>query len=204
MRLRHKTWQEEMISSHKDIALEKTAIDEKSIPPFNMLEIGSGCGLFLLVLAKKHPENQYLGVEIQRTAFAIGIKKYVTDENRPTNIHYINAPIEALLPTLEDESLDCIFLNFNDPWPKKRHHRRRLTYPTKLEEYYRVLKKGGKLLVRTDNDDYFEGTKEYFAEFNKFSYKVDENAEPFEVMSEYESKFRSTGKSIHALSAIKL
>ena len=47
MRLRHKTWQEEMISSHKDIALEKTAIDEKSIPPFNMLEIGSGCGLFL-------------------------------------------------------------------------------------------------------------------------------------------------------------
>lgn len=74
MRLRHKTWQEEMISSHKDIALEKTAIDEKSIPPFNMLEIGSGCGLFLLELAKKHPENQYLGVEIQRTAFAIGIK----------------------------------------------------------------------------------------------------------------------------------
>ena len=80
MRLRHKTWQEEMISSHKDIALEKTAIDEKSIPPFNMLEIGSGCGLFLLELAKKHPENQYLGVEIQRTAFAIGIKKYVNDK----------------------------------------------------------------------------------------------------------------------------
>ena len=90
----------------------------------------------------------------------------------------------------------------NYHWNVKGHDF--FTIHAKLEEYYRVLKKGGKLLVRTDNDDYFEGTKEYFAEFNKFSYKVDENAEPFEVMSEYESKFRSTGKSIHALSAIKL
>ena len=71
----------------------------------------------------------------------------------------------------------------------------------------RVLVEGkvrARITEYINNDDYFEGTKEYFAEFNKFSYKVDEIAEPFEVMSEYESKFRSTGKSIHALSAIKL
>ena len=68
----------------------------------------------------------------------------------------------------------------------------------RLEELYSKHGDYVRDILRTAyiyNDDYFEGTKEYFAEFNKFSYKVDENAEPFEVMSEYESKFRSTGKS---------
>ena len=206
MRLRHKSWAEELIANHRDLALDKEDVEKGNLPHFSALEIGSGCGEFLIGKALAHPEIDFLGVEINRTAFAIALKKLLALEKVPSNIHFINVDISVLLPLIKDESLDALYLNFNDPWPKKKHNKRRLTYPTKLAEYYRVLKVGGTLFYKSDNDLYYEGSKEYFTEFKKFDVEFIDNYEETDaddVQSEYEQKFRSIGKSIHRIIAKK-
>ncbi len=206
MRLRHKSWAEELLANNRNLALNKEDIEQGNLPQFTALEIGSGCGEFLIGKALTHPEINFLGVEINRTAFAIAIKKLLALEKVPNNIHFLNADIALLLPTIKDESLDAIYLNFNDPWPKKKHNKRRLTYPTKLNEYYRILKTGGTLFYKSDNDVYYEGSKEYFTEFQKFDVEFIDNYEQTDVddvQSEYEQKFRTIGKSIHRIIATK-
>lgn len=206
MRLRHKSWAEELLANNRNLALNKEDIEQGNLTQFTALEIGSGCGEFLIGKALAHPEINFLGVEINRTAFAIAIKKLLALEKVPNNIHFLNADIALLLPTIKDESLDAIYLNFNDPWPKKKHNKRRLTYPTKLNEYYRILKTGGTLFYKSDNDVYYEGSKEYFTEFQKFDAEFIDNYEQTDVddvQSEYEQKFRAIGKSIHRIIATK-
>ena len=206
MRLRHKSWAEELLANNRNLALNKEDIEQGNLPQFAALEIGSGCGEFLIGKALAHPEINFLGVEINRTAFAIAIKKLLALEKVPNNIHFLNADIALLLPTIKDESLDAIYLNFNDPWPKKKHNKRRLTYPTKLNEYYRILKTGGTLFYKSDNDVYYEGSKEYFTEFQKFDVEFIDNYEQTDVddvQSEYDQNFRAIGKSIHRIIATK-
>jgi tRNA (guanine-N7-)-methyltransferase len=105
------------------------------------------------------------------------------------------------------ESLDCIYLNFSDPWPKARHAKRRLTYKTFLDKYYSLLKKGGKIIMKTDNLGLFEYSLESIKEHNKF--KLVEYTFDYEFdgskdgMSEYERKFREIGTKINRLVCIK-
>lgn len=194
-----------MIAKYPKVALERFAIEEKALPEFSALEIGAGCGQFLLDMAAANPQVKYLGVEVNRTAFAISIKKFDAVQPPLTNIAFLNADAENLLPQLADESLDVLYLNFNDPWPKKKHHRRRLTYPVKLQEYYRILKPRGKLLIKTDNVGYFEDSVGYFQEFNRFLVKAVRNyeTEPGDMCSEYEKKFRLQDRPIYRIEALK-
>jgi tRNA (guanine-N7-)-methyltransferase len=141
MRLRHKKWAEPLILAHKDVALNSD--DLTHLPAFSCLEIGSGCGGFLIKMAKAHPEERFLGVEVAYTAFSIAVKKLTEEEKPLNNIIFINSPSEKLMEFVQPSSLKAVYLNFSDPWPKKRHHKRRLTYPTKLAEYYKALKLGG-------------------------------------------------------------
>ncbi|MCI2068967.1 MAG: tRNA (guanosine(46)-N7)-methyltransferase TrmB [Bacilli bacterium] len=204
MRLRHKPWADDLLQAHKEVALNDN--DLPSLPPFNCLEIGSGCGEFLIQMASAHPENSYLGAEVANTAFAIAIKKLVGEEKYPHNLIFINTPAEKLMEFVSPSSLDRIFLNFSDPWPKKRHHKRRLTYPTRLAEYYAALKKGGVLAFKTDNDDLYMDSVGYFKTFGKFhftsidDYKVEAEDD---FPSEYEKKFRLKGVKIHRIVAVK-
>ena len=103
---------------------------------------------------------------------------------------------------LKDESVNTLFLNFSDPWPKKRHTKRRLTANSYLDSYYRILKKGGKLIFKTDNSDLFAFSVENMevSEFKVVS--IDNNydgKDPFDVQTEYELSFRDEGTSIHRI-----
>lgn len=210
MRLRHKAWAAPLLAAHRDIGLNLTDVVNKNIPPFDALEIGSGCGGFLIQMAEKNPSKRFLGVEVANNAFAIAVKKYVSlpEGERPENLHFLNAPVEKLFPLIPQESLDVIYLNFSDPWPKKRHNKRRLTFPTKLNEYAVLLKKGGKILFKTDNDILYTDSKKYFLSVGNLfdlrftdTYLVEEN--PDDCMTEYEEKFRSKGQPIHRIEAVK-
>lgn len=204
MRLRHKPWADDLIKEHKDIALNVD--DIPSLPDFNVLEVGSGCGGFILQMAEKFPEYQFLGAEVAETAFAIALKKMLGLEKVPTNVKFINTPIDTLIPAIKDNSLDRVYLNFSDPWPKKRHHKRRLTYPTRLASYFRILKDGGTLFFKTDNVDLYNDSKKYFEQFGQFKFTfIDEYKEvtPDDVASEYETKFRAKGVMIHKIIAVK-
>ena len=96
--------------------------------------------------------------------------------------------------------MDNIFLNFSDPWPKKRHAKRRLSAPSYLDNYYRILKKGGRLIIKTDNVDLFAFTKETL-EGSKFVLEsiTDDYTERdnFDAETEYEKAFREEGVAIH-------
>ena len=103
---------------------------------------------------------------------------------------------------IPDNSIEGIFLNFSDPWPKKRHHKRRLTAISYLNNYYRVLKPQGRLVIKTDNPDLFAFTLENLAETKFKTISQTDNYmdyDPFDTMTEYEQSFREEGVPIHRL-----
>ena len=111
-------------------------------------------------------------------------------------------PVSKHNDEIDDGFVHSIYLNFSDPWPKKRHEKRRLTYITFLNQYYRILKKGGRLYFKSDNDELYEYTKEEL-KLTKFKVVSDQENYQFDAetdfITEYENKFRSAGKSIHRI-----
>lgn len=205
MRLRHRKWADEVLESNKDIARNLSDFEPDSIPSFQNLEIGSGQGGFLLEVCKCHPEEKYLGVEINKNAFALAVKHAQAVKEEEKNFLLLNAPIERIFPLIHEHQLNCIYLNFSDPWPKKKQHHRRLTYPTLQKEYLRILKQDGTLYFRTDNIDLFNDSIEYFKETDLFDFEIIQpfysEKVDFLPPTEYEKKFRALGTQINLLIA---
>lgn len=207
MRLRHKKWAPATIARHPDSALNLDNLD--SLPSFSYLEIGSGKGRFLLTMAKKHPERRYLGVEINYNAFSLAIKLSEDIEFNDPPLHnfaFINAPFQRVFEKIPKESLDVIYLNFSDPWPRNREHKRRLTYPTFLNSYLSILKDGGLVRFKTDNESLYQDSLKYFASVSQFEMVLEgvyEKEDDDDVMTEFEQKFREQGKKIFRIVAKK-
>ena len=187
---------------------DKDTIEDKDFESFLKndhlrLEIGVGRGDFILNMAKKNPDCLFLGVEMCKMALAIAGKKIIQDE--VDNLLLVNMDVHYLFEKMGENSFDVIYLNFSDPWPKKRQNKRRLTYPTCLKENFRVLKPGGKVIFKTDNDVLFEDSLGYFDEsdFSVVSVTHDYILEDGDQMTEYEKKFRELGTKIKRLVAVK-
>lgn len=205
MRLRHRQWADHVLEENKDISRNLSDFDPEQLKTFQNLEIGSGCGGFLLELSRRFPETNFLGVEINRNAFAVAVKKAAEVKETQKNFLLLNSPIERIFPLIEDHQLDHIYLNFSDPWPKKKQKHRRLTYPTRLREYIRFLKPDGTLYFRTDNIDLFNDSIEYFKEVDLYDIEIiqpfySENVD-YLPPTEYESKFREKGVQINLIIA---
>ena len=207
MRLRHRKWADDVLEANKDIARNLSDFEPESIPTFDNLEIGSGQGGFLVEVSKLQPTEKYLGVEINRNAFALAVKHLAAIKEDHSNFMILNAPIERIFPLIKDGQLKNIYLNFSDPWPKKKQHHRRLTYPTLQKEYHRILKDDGTLYFRTDNVDLFNDSVEYFRETGLFDIEIIEPfySEKVDYLppTEYEKKFRAQGVDIHVIIAHK-
>jgi len=121
--------------------------------PFN-LEIGIGNGEFTSEYAKKNPDQNYLGFEVMKRIFnrAVGKARQVESGN----IRLIHFDATFFVSILEDESVDNFYVNFPDPWPKKKHKKRRLLKTEFIELLVKKLKKGGTLCMATDQIDYAE------------------------------------------------
>ena len=197
MRTKFKPWAEPYINEHKEVMC---SFDDLSNYDSYYLEIGSGKGQFLVDMAKKFPNLTFIGVERNVTCSGFTAKKLV--ENEIKNAKLVFADAAQMMPSIKDGSIETIFLNFSDPWPKKRHTKRRLTSESFLSEYYRVIKKGGKLIFKTDNYDLFTYTLEII---NVSSFKLVEanysydGSDPFDTQTEYEMNFRSKGMPIYRL-----
>lgn len=125
------------------------------------IEIGMGKGDFIASMASKDPDNIYVGVEISKQVLALAIKKierYKEDENinKLDNLYLMSFDAINLLEYFMPGQIDKIYLNFSDPWPKKKHTKRRLTYKTFLEVYKKALKENGIVEFKTDNRCLFE------------------------------------------------
>ncbi|MGH8279457.1 MAG: tRNA (guanosine(46)-N7)-methyltransferase TrmB [Gammaproteobacteria bacterium] len=119
------------------------------------LEIGFGNGDTLLTLACAHPHEDFIGVEVHRPG--IGRLLLGLESHALTNVRVVCADaLEVLSGCMPDASLSAILIYFPDPWPKKRHHKRRLVQPEFAALVARKLKRGGQLHLATDWPDYAE------------------------------------------------
>ena len=198
MRTKYKPWAKPYIEEHTEVMFSQEQLLSFDKPYY--LEIGSGKGQFLVDMAKKFNDKFFIGVERNVTCCGFTAKKLVDEEITNAKLMFINA--EILMVNIPDNSIEGIFLNFSDPWPKKRHHKRRLTAISYLNNYYRVLKPQGRLVIKTDNPDLFAFTLENLTETKFKTISQTDNymdSDPFDTMTEYEQSFREEGVPIHRL-----
>ncbi|MEF2721361.1 MAG: tRNA (guanosine(46)-N7)-methyltransferase TrmB, partial [Limosilactobacillus fermentum] len=168
------------------------------------VEVGMGKGQFIIGMAKAHPEINFIGLEIESTVAAIALKNALPEQL--PNLTLVRGDGAGLDTYFEDGSIDRLYLNFSDPWPKTRHEKRRLTYKTFLANYQQVVKPGGGLEFKTDNQGLFEYS---LTSLNNFGMIFDgvwlnlhESPEnEGNVETEYEQRFASLGQPIYKLKA---
>ena len=167
------------------------------------IEIGMGKGQFINGMAKAHPEINYIGVEMQVSVISLALDKLI-EEPLP-NLKLLHVDGSALTEYFADSEVDQIYLNFSDPWPKKRHEKRRLTFKTFLAVDEQILRPAGEIHFKTDNQGLFEYSLASFSQYGMIIKQVwlDLHESTFEgnIMTEYEEKFSSRGQRIYRLEA---
>lgn len=165
------------------------------------IEIGSGKGQFITSLAKDFPDKWFIAVEKeQNVSFRLAQKSAAMEL---PNLIIIMDDAKNLSEYLNGHQVDVIHLNFSDPWPKKRHHKRRLTYPSKLNMYKSFLKADGQIIFRTDHVDLFNDSFQYFIASNFDIKECNWNLEKTTYMTEYEEKKRRNGPIYQLVAEIK-
>ncbi|MCX8074894.1 MAG: tRNA (guanosine(46)-N7)-methyltransferase TrmB [Clostridia bacterium] len=164
------------------------------------IEIGMGKGEFISNLAYLNPDVMYIGIELSQTVLALAIKKIkrFEEEKNATlkNLYLMSFDASDLCEMFDNNQINKIYLNFSDPWPKKRHEKRRLTHENFLKLYKKVLIKDGVIEFKTDNRSLFEFS---ICSVNNFGLKIHEvyldlhKTEVFNILTEYEQKFFEKG-----------
>lgn len=168
------------------------------------MEIGSGKGRFITTLARQNPQINYIALEKYPSVLLKLINKI--PEEGLKNLVVISADAERLEELFVPGEIDRLYLNFSDPWPKKKHAKRRLTSPGFLELYKKVLKKDALIEFKTDNRGLFDYSLETFKECHYTLKHVTfdlYNSDLLEgnIATEYEEKFHNLGTPINKLIA---
>ncbi len=168
------------------------------------LEIGCGKGDFVVGMAKKHPEIKFLAIEKVPDVAVIAMEKVYREELQ--NVRFVCMDAFDLPEVTSPYKFDRIYLNFSDPWPKKRHARRRLTSEIYLDIYKKILSKNGEIHFKTDNADLFAYSLESFAENGYITKNTTDDLHNSiwakdNVITEYEANFSAKGFSIHRTEA---
>jgi len=161
------------------IAVEEKKVNLSEIFPRSekiIMEIGFGMGEATAIIAKNHPNNAYIAVDVHPPGIGKLLGRIV--ENGLTNLRVIEDDVHIVLPNMfEDESLDAIHLYFPDPWPKKKHNKRRIVNEGFLALIHPKLKKGGYIHIATDWVPYAISMQEVFAASSLFTGGVIEKPE---------------------------
>ncbi len=157
------------------------------------IEIGTGKGKFIISLALDNPGVNYIGIEKYDTPLVGAVKRL---EGLKINNLKLICMDAANIEDIFDKEVDKIYLNFSDPWPKKRHTKRRLSSPLFLSKYDNIFKDVKRIQMKTDNDDLFEYS---LMSFSENGYKIIKKDTSYidKYTTEYEDKFISLGKNIN-------
>ncbi len=172
------------------------------------IEIGTGKGTFLLNQARAQPGDNFLGIEWARKYYRFAVDRI--GRWGLTNVRIICTDAATFLADfVPGNSVDCFHIYFPDPWPKKRHHKRRFICPANLEHLVRCLKTGGQLKIATDHADYFEVIKTVLAARNEKLQEIDflptAGAEASEwVGTNFERKYLKDQRPIYTLAVKKI
>ena len=168
------------------------------------LELGCGKGRFTCQTAAANPEILFVAVERVPDAMVMAMEK--ARDMGLTNVFYVDADAALLPEFFAPEEVDLIYINFCDPWPPKRHAKRRLTQRNFLKLYREVLKEKGQIHFKTDNAPLFEFS---VLEFPEAGYDLEEVTRDLHangvcgIMTDYEEKFHNLGTKINRCVGIK-
>lgn len=205
MRLRKKPWIETAIRDYQQLVELEDPSPRRGhwrdlFPGQNQLhlEIGCGKGSFLADLSEQNPDTGFIGIESQLGVIYYAVLK--AHEREAHNLHFIHGDAARLTDWFADGEVDQLYLNFSDPWPKNRQAKRRLTHRDFLAVYRQIIKPGGHLLLKTDNQALFAFSLEEFAAaglvMEHVSWDLHSSGLPNPAMTEYEMKFSRLGQAI--------
>ena len=219
MRMRHKKWSMPELLGSGYYVEEPEALRGKWKEAFARsqplhLELGCGKGVFTAAIAASHPEINYLAIDISPDV--LGVAKRNIDKEmeaagrRPENILLAIYDIERIDKILAPgDQVDRIYINFCNPWPKAKHHKRRLTHPRQLKLYQAFLKRGASVYFKTDDDGLYLSSRGYFLSEN-FELEIDEknlhlaglSEDVCNFTTEHELMFSRQGVPIKFLKAV--
>ncbi|MBQ8356852.1 MAG: tRNA (guanosine(46)-N7)-methyltransferase TrmB [Clostridia bacterium] len=211
MRARKKKHGAERIAACAHLLIQDpTVLKDDPQAPFHEvlplhLEIGCGKGSFACGMAAANPQVNFIAMERVPDVACLALEKAENaKDTRPDNLRFLIGNAENLVEWFPPHSIDCLYLNFSDPWPKSGHAKRRLTHRIFLEKYRTVLKKGGILRFKTDNVGLFDFSLEEFEAMGlpMTDLTRDLHNSPLNegnVMTEYEKNFSEKGFPIHAV-----
>ena len=215
MRIRYKKWARpelEASSFYVDNPEElrgkwKTVFKNPNLP-LN-LELGCGKGQFISVLASENLNQNYIAIDLVDAMLGLAKRNveeiYKNKNIEPNNIILTRFDIDRILLILsEQDKIDRIYINFCNPWPKGKHRKKRLTHTRQLEKYKTFLKPGGEIYFKTDDDDLFNSSLNYFKEagFKIIKLTYDLHSEPnfwYNIETEHEKMFSEQGIKIKAI-----
>ena len=162
------------------------------------VEVGCGKGKFTAETAQANPDVLLIAVERCREAMVVAMEK--ARDMGLTNVYYIDMDVAEIENIFAPGEIDRLFINFPDPWPRKKNAKRRLTHRGFLDKYCRVVKEGGEFHFKTDNAPLFAFSLEEFAACGLETKNVTDDLHrdgPVGIMTGYEEKFYALGSPIH-------
>ena len=167
------------------------------------LEVGMGKGQFIMEQARRHPEVNFIGIEMYSSVLIRALQKM--EEEELPNLKFLRIDARTLPECFAQGEVDRIYLNFSDPWPKDRHAKRRLTSRQFLARYDQVLKSDRIIEFKTDNRPLFDFSLEEAKEANwhidlcTYDLHHEEELMQDNIMTEYEARFSAQGNPIHKM-----
>lgn len=171
------------------------------------IEVGMGKGQFLMTLAGKNPNINYVGIEKYSSVLLRALQKM--EENPLDNLKFIRMDAETITDVFAKDEVAQIYLNFSDPWPKDRHAKRRLTSKEFFARYDKILTEDGQVEFKTDNTMLFDFSLEQVElagwRLNAYTRDLHRNEEMNQgnIMTEYEERFSGQGNPICKLIATR-
>ena len=213
MRIRRKKWAEKELQEAKfyinnpEIGYQNTWRSRFKNPNNPLyIEIGCGKGIFIATLAKENPDVNFIAIDMIEAMLGVSKRNIenVYQDEKIENLFLIRANAERIFEIFgEKDKVDRIYINFCNPWPRKKHKKRRLTHTRQLENYKKFLAPSAEVYFKTDNTELFEESLEYFKEagFKEIKKTVDLHSEPIfdkNIETEHEKMFSQDGIKIKA------
>ena len=209
MRLRYVKGAKELIASKPELIIDNINngfidLDKLFNNDFPIhIEIGMGKGKFVYTLAKQNPNINFIGIERFDSVIVRALEKVI--EEPLSNLMLLRTDASDLRDIFGNKTIERIYLNFSDPWPKDRHAKRRLTHKNFLNIYKDLLKDDCELHFKTDNKDLFQFSFEELTKYpmNITYMELDLHNSDFKgnIMTEFEEKFSRLGNKIYKLTA---
>ena len=181
--------------------------------PLN-LELGCGKGFFIANLGLRNQDKNFIAIDLVDAMLGLAKRNveqmYKDNKREVDNVLLTRFDIERINLILDkSDEVERIYINFCNPWPRGKHHKKRLTYPKQLEKYKEILKENGEVYFKTDDDDLFNDSLNYFERsgFEVVKKTFDLHSEESfwdNIMTEHEKMFSEEGIKIKALIAKKL